>query len=99
MTIADFRSSEPRTTHMRTVLADPIVQDALMAACDHFRPTEVPLACDAVVSVRQHSRGSGAAEFLQVLLTTADPVPPVIPEPPRTYGTEYSTDQLESSSP
>lgn len=95
MTSVAFRSSPTRCAHLRELLSDPILQEALVTLQDENLPAEVEREdMDAIASVRRLSRRVGWTGCIQALLALADPIAlPSETETPRTYGTEFNADE------
>lgn len=80
MTIKEFRSNTVYSQGLRELLANPVLQEAIMTLKDVNTPTEVELDdADPIASTRRLSRLCGWNMALVALLSLAMPEP--IPEP------------------
>lgn len=70
---------------MREVLNNETVQEALLALHDSNLPAEPSDAADAIESVRRHSRAVGWNNCIAALLSTAQPIPPPVPDEETEY--------------
>lgn len=89
MTTEQFRKNASFTTHLRSLLGDSIMQEALMALHDSNLPSEPSDTADAIASVRRHSRSVGFNQCIADLLLLAEPLPVADAEEEQaTYGVE-----------
>lgn len=92
MTIERFRSSSEFTAKIREILAEPIMQEGLMALLDSNRPSDPMDSEDAIASVRRHSRGVGYNNAIRDLLSLGEPILSAeLPNDPPFYGAEMET--------
>lgn len=85
MTIDEFRRTSPYVIRMRELLADPVMQDGLLALLDSNRPRQLADNAEAVASIRQQSQARGFDDAIAKLLLLCEPIQP----PPREEETTY----------
>lgn len=86
MTSSEFRQDENRVNELRTALANPVLQEALLVLHDSKSIVDAPANSDALVSVRFLSRIAGRGEVITELYELATPLSPPQPTPEPTFG-------------
>lgn len=76
---------------MREILADPVMQEGLMALHDSNLPIDPNDGEEAIASVRRHSRAAGFNNAIAALLSLGDSASPSVPaEEESTYGVDLA---------
>lgn len=84
MTSEDFRQDEQRVAELRTVLSNPVLQEAMLIIHDSKAIVDASDASDQLASVRKLSNLAGRAEVIRELYELATPLskptPPKMPD-------------------
>lgn len=88
MTEEAFRTDTDRVKELRTVLANPILQEALLVIHDSKAIVDAADGSDPLASVRKLSRLAGRGEVIQELYVLATPIVPQQPPPNPTFGVD-----------
>ena len=88
MTPDQFRANTEFTAHLREVLNDPIVQQAIVLAKDGNPPVDAPLSSPEIYSVRVLSQMAGWNGAISFILGLSEPAIPEAPETPPDWGAE-----------
>lgn len=81
MTVEDFRQDEQRVAELRTVLSNPVLQEAMLIIHDSKAIVDADDASDQLASVRKLSNLAGRAEVIRELYELATPL--AKPQPPK----------------
>lgn len=84
MTTDEFRADTNRTDELKSVLANPVLQEALLIINDSRAPSDVE--GDSIASVRKLSNLAGRADVIRELYILATPIAPVTEPPPPDFG-------------
>lgn len=86
MIAEDFRADENRVKDLREILANPVLQDALLIIHDSKAIADAPDGSDPLASVRRLSNLAGRADVIGELYTLATPIAPVAEERMPNFG-------------
>jgi hypothetical protein len=88
ITSEEFRKDAERVKELRTVLTNPVLQQALLIIHDSRTIVDAPDNSDPLASVRKLSNLAGRADVITELYTLATPLGETKPLPRPTFGVE-----------
>lgn len=86
MTSEQFRQDANRVTELRTVLANPVLQEALLVIHDSRAVIDAPDTATELSSVRLLSKLAGRSEVIRELYEMATQIEEIKPPPSPTFG-------------